>query len=123
MAVGAIDTELEIVAEDWEYRKRFVEPLQDRRHPVGRWGGNVADLIEYHIAPQAAGLLQHPSGMPMEYEEAVGFLEHIYGVTVSNPSDRRAKILERVENTAFQDTMRKVFLLEADKQIVKSPRK
>jgi hypothetical protein len=119
-ALDIFDCELKIVDMEWTHPEgRTVEAAS----ALVRWGGPVVDLLEYHIGPQAAGLLRHPSGMPMTYDEAVDFIEKTYGVKVSNPSDRRAKILERVDNTAFTDKMRKVLLSEADKQIVKSPRK
>lgn len=66
--------------------------------------------------------MQHPSGRPMTYDEAVDFLEKVYGVTISNPCDRRGKVLDREDNTAFQDEMRKVYLLEANKRYHKKPR-
>ena len=114
-ALDIFDCELKIIDMELEHPElRKAAPAI----ALVRWGGNVADLIEYHIGPQAAGLLQHPSGMPMTYEEAVGFIEDTYRVTVSNASDRRAKILERVDNTSFTDKMRKVLLLEADKHNV-----
>jgi hypothetical protein len=116
-----LDCELEIARMEWE-RPELRRPAAPS-DAIVQWGGPVADLLEYHIGPQAAGLLQHPSGMPMSYDESVEFIEKTYGVTVANPSDRRAKILERVDNTAFQDKMKKVFLLEADKKIAKPPRK
>jgi hypothetical protein len=118
--IELVDCELEIVEIELEHPELRTAASAPA---LARWGGPVADLLEYHIGPQAAGLLQHPSGMPMSYDESVEFLEKTYGVTVANPSDRRAKILERVDNSAFTEKMRKVFLLEAEKQIVKPPRK
>jgi hypothetical protein len=96
-----------------EHPEGFVAAATPAR---ARWGGNVVDLIEYHIGPQAAGILQHPNGMPMTYEESVEFLENTYGVTVPNLCDRRAKALARQDNTAFTDKMRKVLQLESEKQ-------
>ncbi len=114
-AISSIDSELFLIKMDLEHPERFIEFPADPT-PLARWGGKIADLIEYHIGPQAAGLLQHPSGRPMTWEEAVEFLEKTYGITISNPSDRRAKALERQKNTAFQDEMRKVYLLEAEQK-------
>ena len=114
-AISSIDSELFLIKMDLEHPERFIEFPADTL-PLARWGGKIADLIEYHIGPQAAGLLQHPSGRPMTWDETVEFLEKTYGITISNPSDRRAKALERQKNTAFQDEMRKVYLLEAERK-------
>jgi hypothetical protein len=114
-AISSIDSELFLIKMDLEHPDRFLEFPSDTP-PLVRWGGKIADLIEYHIAPQAAGLLQHPSGRPMTWDETVDFLEKTYGITISNPSDRRTKALDRQKNTAFQDEMRKVYVLEAERK-------
>ncbi len=114
-ALDAIDTELGIIKMDLEHPDRFIEFPADPP-PLARWGGNVVDLIEYFIGPQAAGLLLLPSGKPMNYEESIEFLEKSYGITISNASDRRGKALDRQKNTQFQDKMRRVYLEEAEKR-------
>lgn len=114
-AIYFIDGELNLIKLDLEHPERFIEFPSDHP-PLARWGGNINDLIEYHIGPQTAGVLQHPSGRPMEYDESIQFLEKIYGITISNGSDRRGKVLDRQKNTSFQDEMRQVFLLEAKKR-------
>jgi hypothetical protein len=114
-AVSAIDSELFLVKMDLEHPERFLEFPSDTP-PLARWGGNVVDLVEYFIGPQAAGLLQHPSGKPMNYEESIWLIEKIFGITVSQPHDRRGKTLDRQKNTTFQDEMRRVYLEEAKKR-------
>lgn len=114
-AIYFIEGELNLIKLDLEHPERFIEFPSDHP-PLARWGGNINDLIEYHIAPQAAGILQHPSGKPMEYDESIELLERIYGIEISNPSDRRGKALDRQKNTKFQDEMRQVYLLEAKKR-------
>lgn len=114
-AIYALDSERHILDMDLEYPDRFLEFPSDNP-PFARWGGNINDLIEYHIGPQASGLLQHPSGQPMTYDESIEFLEKTYGITISNPHDRRGKVLDRQKNTKFQDEMRQVYLLESKKR-------
>ncbi len=114
-AISAIDSELFLIKMDLEHPERFIEFPADPP-PLARWGGNVIDLIEYFIGPQAAGLLLQPSGKPMNYEESIEFLEKTFGITISNPSDRRGKALDRQKNTQFQDKMKRVYLEEADKR-------
>ena len=114
-AVGFINDEIDIIKMELEYPERFIV-FPSENPPLARWGGKISDLIEYHIGPQAAGLLQHPSGQPMSYEESIEFLEKTYGITISNAHDRRAKVLDRQKNTTFQDEMRQVYLLEAKKR-------
>ncbi len=114
-AIAAIDSELHIVKMDLEHPDRFLEFPSDNP-PLARWGGKISDLIEYFTAPQAAGLLQHPSGQPMDFDGMCQWLEKNFGITISNPGDRRAKVLDRQKNTTFQDEMRQVYLLEAKKR-------
>lgn len=114
-AVYFIESELNLVKLDLEHPERFIEFPSDNP-PLARWGGSVADLIEYHIGPQAAGKLLKPSGEPMNYEESIGFLERIYGISIPNPHDRRGRVLDRQKNTSFQDEMRHVFLEESKKR-------
>ncbi len=114
-AISSIDSELFLIKMDLEHPERFIEFPADPT-PLARWGGNVIDLIEYFIGPQAAGLLQQPSGRPMTYEESIELLEKTFGIKIPQPHDRRGKALDRQKNTAFTDEMRRVLLEEAKKR-------
>ncbi len=114
-AISSIDSELMIIKMDLEHPERFIEFPADPA-PLARWGGSINDLIEYHLGPQAAGVLQLPSGRPMNYEESIEFLEKTYGITVPQPHDRRGRVLDRQKNTSFTDEMRRTLLEEAKKR-------
>jgi hypothetical protein len=114
-AIHFVSDEIGIVRMDLEHPERFIEFPEDNP-PLARWGSTSGNLIEYFIAPQAAGLLQHPSGKPMTYEESIELLEKIFGIKLLQPYDRRVKLLSRQKNTTFQDEMRRVFLDEAKKK-------
>ncbi len=114
-AISSIDSELMIIKMDLEHPERFIEFPADPA-PLARWGGSINDLIEYHLGPQAAGVLQLPSGRPMNYEESIEFLEKTYGISVPQPHDRRGRVLDRQKNTAFTDEMRRTLLEEAKKR-------
>jgi hypothetical protein len=114
-AVYFIENEIDLVKMELAHPERFITFPSDSA-PLIRWGASTADLIEYTIGPQAAGILQLPSGKPMNFEEAVIFLEKIFGITIPQFYDRRTKILDRQKNTAFQDEMRRIFLEEAKKR-------
>ena len=110
-----IDGEINLIKLDLEYPERFIV-FPEECPPLARWGGNINDLIEYHIGPQAAGKLLNPDGRPMNYEESIQFLEKTYGIKVPNAHDRRGRVLDRQKNTSFMDEMRRVFLEEAKKR-------
>lgn len=114
-AIYFIEGELNLIKLDLEHPERFIEFPSDTP-PLARWAGDIVDLIEYHIAPQAAGMILKPSGEPMNYEESIELLERIYGIKISNPPDRRGKALDRQNNTKFQDKMRQMYLEEAKKR-------
>ena len=114
-AISSIDSELMIIKMDLEHPERFIEFPADPA-PLARWGGSINDLIEYHLGPQAAGVLQLPSGRPMNYEESIEFLEKTYGISVPQPHDRRGRVLDRQKNTSFTDEMRRTLLEEAKKR-------
>lgn len=114
-AISSIDSELFLVKMDLEHPERFIEFPSDTP-PLGRWGGNISELIEYTIGPQVSGKLLMPSGKPMTFEEAIEFLEKTFGITIPYPHDRRAKVFDRQKNTAFQDEMRKTFLAEVERR-------
>lgn len=114
-AIFFIDDELNLIRMDLEHPERFIEFPSDNP-PLARWGGSIADLIEYHVAPQAAGKLLKPSGEPMNYEESIEFLERTYGISIPNPHDRRGRVLDRQKNTGFQDEMRRVYVEEVKKR-------
>ncbi len=50
------------------------------------------------------------TGKPMNFTETCQMIERIYGVSIGNPSDRRGTVLDRQDNTAFADEMRKMYL-------------
>lgn len=114
-AIYLIDRELDLIKMDLEHPERFIVFLEEHP-PLARWNSNINDLIELFIGPQASGKLLNPDGRPMNYEESVEMLEKIFGIKISNPSDRRGKVLDRQKNTTFQDEMRQVFLEEAKKR-------
>ncbi len=114
-AISSIDSELFLIKMDLEHPERFIEFPADPA-PLARWGGSINDLIEYHLGPQAAGVLQLPSGRPMNYEESIEFLEKTYGISVPQPHDRRGRVLDRQKNTSFTDEMRRTLLEEAKKR-------
>jgi hypothetical protein len=127
-AIDVIDCELEIVRMELEYPESIVSPIPDADPdpgsepeaapaPLARWNGTIAELLEYTIPPWAAGKLSKPSGKPMNYAEAVKFIETVYGITITDLYDRKTKILCRYKNTAFIDEMRRVLLEEAKKSI------
>jgi hypothetical protein len=115
-ALDIFDCELKIVDMEWTHPEgRTVVPPESTSEPLVLWGGSVNDLIEHHIGPQAAGLLRNPlTHKPMNFTEVCGIIERIYGIAIGNPSDRRGTVLDRQDNTAFADEMRKVYLVEAD---------
>lgn len=114
-AIHFIDSEIDLIKMDLEHPDRFIEFPSDNP-PLARWGSTSGNLIEYFTAPQAAGLIQHPSGKPMTFEETIQLLERVFGITIPQFYDRRVKLLARQKNTTFQDEMRRVYLEEAKKK-------
>nr|DAI17399.1 MAG TPA: RteC protein [Caudoviricetes sp.] len=110
-----IDGELCLIKLDLEHPERFIVFPEDCP-TLARWNGNINDLIEYFVGPQASGKLLNPDGRPMNYEESIGLLEKIFGIKIPNPADRRGRVLDRQKNTSFQDEMRRIFLEEAEKR-------
>jgi hypothetical protein len=109
-----VNDEIGIVRMDLDHPERFLEFPSDQP-PLARWAGNVIDLIEYGIGPQAAGRLLKPSGEPMNYADSIKLIERVFGISVPDLYDRRATALNRTKNTVFQDEMRRVYLDEAKK--------
>lgn len=114
-AMNFIDSEIGMIEKELKYPDRFIVFPEDHP-PLARWNGKIADLIEYFIGPQAAGLLLNPNGKPMNYEESIEFIEKTFGIKISGPADRRGKVLDRQKNTTFQDEMRRTYLEEAKKR-------
>jgi len=124
-----IDCELELVGIELAYPEKFArntcdtpdaqpEPTSTTApEPLARWNGTIAELLEYTIPPWAAGRLSKPSGQPMNYAEAVRFIEIVYGITITDLYDRKTKILSRYKATAFIDEMRRVLLEEVKKSL------
>lgn len=121
-----IDCELEIVGMELEHPENFACPIPETAsepepgvipEPLARWNGTIAELLEYTIPPWAAGRLSNPSGKPMNYAEAVRFIETVYGITIADLYDRKTRILNRCKITAFIDEMRRVLLEEAKKSV------
>ena len=121
--LDCFDCELKIIDMELEHPElRTVAPYPSG--PLVLWGGSVNDLIEYHTPLEAAGLLLDPAtGKPMNFTETCELIEKIYGIAIGNPSDRRGTVLDRQNNTAFADEMRKVYLAEADKRNIRPSRK
>lgn len=111
-AISSIDAELLIVKMDLQYPERFIEFPSDNP-PLGRWNGEIIELIEYFSPLQIKGRIQKPSGEPMLFSDMVVMLEAFFGIVIVKPHDVRARILARKKNpTQFIDEMR-VALREA----------
>jgi hypothetical protein len=115
-ALDIFDCELKIVDMEWTHPEgRTAAPPESTSEPLALWDGSVNDLIEYNIGPQAAGLLRNPlTRKPMTFTEVCGLIEKVYGIVIGNPSDRRGTVLDRQDNMAFADDMRKVYQREAE---------
>ncbi len=126
-ALDIFDTELKIIDMELEHpelRALVPAPGASTSGPLVLWAGSVNDLIEHHVPLEAADKWLNPStGKPMNFTETCQIIERIYGVSIGNPSDRRGTVLDRQDNTAFADEMRKVYLAEADKRNARPSRK
>lgn len=90
----------------------------DTPPPLAKWGGSIADRLEYTIPVWASGKLCKPTGEPMSWVDAVDLIRKVFGITVEDLYDRKTKILSRQKNTCFLDEMRRVFMEEAKKSLL-----